>query len=110
LWDEVVHVGEPLAIVVANNRYVAEDAAALVDVEYDIHTRRGYARRLGNPRPPFTATRRTICSPIRCRLWRRRGGVCARRMSFMRNALAASRRRPFHQIRGAVAQSQWKIG
>jgi len=34
--DEVVHVGEPVAVVVAVNRYVAEDAAALVNVEYDI--------------------------------------------------------------------------
>jgi carbon-monoxide dehydrogenase large subunit len=33
--DEVVHVGEPVAIVVAESRYVAEDAAALVEVDYD---------------------------------------------------------------------------
>ena len=33
--DEVVHVGEPVAIVVAESRYVAEDAAALVAVDYD---------------------------------------------------------------------------
>ena len=33
---EVVYVGEPIAIVVANTRYVAEDAAAMVFVEYDI--------------------------------------------------------------------------
>src|SRR6185369_124956 len=32
---EVVHVGEPIAIVVAENRYVAEDAAALVEIAYD---------------------------------------------------------------------------
>jgi carbon-monoxide dehydrogenase large subunit len=32
---EVVHVGEPVAIVVADSRYLAEDAAVLVDVEYD---------------------------------------------------------------------------
>jgi len=34
--DEVVHVGEPVAIVVADNRYIAEDAAALVDVAYEL--------------------------------------------------------------------------
>ncbi len=34
--DEVVHVGEPVAIVVAETRYVAEDAAELVTVDYDI--------------------------------------------------------------------------
>jgi carbon-monoxide dehydrogenase large subunit len=33
--DEVVHVGEPVAIVVADSRYIAEDAMALVDVDYD---------------------------------------------------------------------------
>ncbi len=32
---ETVHVGEPIAVVVANDRYSAEDAAALVDVDYD---------------------------------------------------------------------------
>lgn len=33
--DEVVHVGEPIAIVVAASRYLAEDAAALVNVDYE---------------------------------------------------------------------------
>ena len=32
---EVSYVGEPVAIVLADNRYIAEDAAALVDVDYD---------------------------------------------------------------------------
>ncbi len=32
---EVSYVGETVAIVIADNRYVAEDAAALVDVDYD---------------------------------------------------------------------------
>jgi aerobic carbon-monoxide dehydrogenase large subunit len=33
--DEAVHVGEPVALVVAESRYLAEDAAALVDVDYE---------------------------------------------------------------------------
>jgi carbon-monoxide dehydrogenase large subunit len=33
---EVAFVGEPIALMVAENRYLAEDAAALVDVTYDI--------------------------------------------------------------------------
>jgi carbon-monoxide dehydrogenase large subunit len=33
---EVSYVGEPVAIVLADSRYVAEDAAALVDVDYDL--------------------------------------------------------------------------
>jgi carbon-monoxide dehydrogenase large subunit len=33
--DEVVHVGEPIAVVVADNRYIAEDAAQLVEIDFD---------------------------------------------------------------------------
>src|SRR5712692_3342137 len=33
---EVSYVGEPVAMVVAGDRYVAEDAAALVVVDYDV--------------------------------------------------------------------------
>jgi carbon-monoxide dehydrogenase large subunit len=34
--DEVCYVGEPIAIVVADTRYRAEDAAALIEVDYDV--------------------------------------------------------------------------
>ena len=33
--DEVVHVGEPVAVVITDDRYAAEDAAALLNVDYD---------------------------------------------------------------------------
>ncbi|MCC6887880.1 MAG: xanthine dehydrogenase family protein molybdopterin-binding subunit [Hyphomicrobiales bacterium] len=33
--DEVAYVGEAVAVVIADNRYVAEDAAALVTVDYE---------------------------------------------------------------------------
>jgi carbon-monoxide dehydrogenase large subunit len=33
--DRVRYVGEPVAVVIAENRYLAEDAAELVDVEYE---------------------------------------------------------------------------
>ena len=33
--SEVVHVGEPVAMVLASDRYVAEDAASMVMVDYD---------------------------------------------------------------------------
>ncbi len=33
--EEVAYVGEPVAVVIADDRYVAEDAAALVAVEYE---------------------------------------------------------------------------
>ncbi|MEE2998194.1 MAG: xanthine dehydrogenase family protein molybdopterin-binding subunit, partial [Pseudomonadota bacterium] len=34
--SEVCHVGEAIAVVVAENRYIAEDVAAIVEVDYDI--------------------------------------------------------------------------
>ena len=33
--DEVTYVGEPVAVVIADNRYIAEDASTLVDVNYE---------------------------------------------------------------------------
>ena len=33
---EVAYVGETIALVVAENRYIAEDAAALVEIDYDL--------------------------------------------------------------------------
>lgn len=33
--DDVYHVGQAIAFVVAENRYIAEDAVALIDVEYE---------------------------------------------------------------------------
>ena len=34
--EEVCYVGEPVAMVVADTRYIAEDAAALIEVDWDI--------------------------------------------------------------------------
>ncbi|MFM9884420.1 MAG: xanthine dehydrogenase family protein molybdopterin-binding subunit [Burkholderiales bacterium] len=34
-WDKVRHVGEAVAVVVAESAYLAEDAAELVEIEYD---------------------------------------------------------------------------
>ncbi len=34
--DEVCYVGEPVAAVIADTRYIAEDAAQLVEVDYDV--------------------------------------------------------------------------
>ncbi len=41
---EVLYVGEPVAVVVAEDRYIAEDAAALVAVEYDVLASAGDCR------------------------------------------------------------------
>ena len=34
--DEVTYVGEPVAVVIADNRYIAEDAVAMIEIEYEI--------------------------------------------------------------------------
>ena len=33
---EVLYVGEPVAVVVADDRYIAEDASALVSIDYEV--------------------------------------------------------------------------
>jgi carbon-monoxide dehydrogenase large subunit len=49
---EVAYVGETVAIVVAESRYVAEDAAALVEVDYDLLTPVGDCRKAAEPGSP----------------------------------------------------------
>jgi len=63
--DEVVHVGEPVAIVIAVDRYVAEDAAALVEVDYEpLPAIAGLSKtRWRKGRHAHTAIHRTISSP-----------------------------------------------
>ncbi|MBO0712966.1 MAG: xanthine dehydrogenase family protein molybdopterin-binding subunit, partial [Acetobacteraceae bacterium] len=34
--DEACFVGEPIALVIAESRYIAEDAAALVDIDFEV--------------------------------------------------------------------------
>jgi carbon-monoxide dehydrogenase large subunit len=34
--DRVCHVGDPIAVVIADNRYIAEDGVGLVEIDYDI--------------------------------------------------------------------------
>ncbi len=43
--DEVHFVGEPIALVMAESRYIAEDAAALVDIDYEVLGAAGDCRR-----------------------------------------------------------------
>ena len=48
---EVSYVGEPVALVVADDRYIAEDAAALVAVDYDIQPFVADVRKAANSPP-----------------------------------------------------------
>jgi carbon-monoxide dehydrogenase large subunit len=59
---EVSYVGEPVALVLAADRYVAEDAAALVDVDYDVLASVGDCREAARPGAP--AVRREITSNV----------------------------------------------
>jgi len=50
--DEVCYVGQTIAVVVAENRYVAEDAAQLVQVEYEVLPAVVDARQARDPLSP----------------------------------------------------------
>ncbi len=59
--DEVNHVGEPVVMVVARDRYLAEDACQRIVVEYEPAATRGRSRRRaggGAHRPPRRARQR----------------------------------------------------
>lgn len=51
--DEVCHVGEAIAIVIADDRYIAEDAAALVDIDFDILPASADAEQAAQPGSPL---------------------------------------------------------
>ena len=55
--DEARFVGDPIALIVADNRYIAEDAMELVDVEYDALPAVVVLR--GGRRPGLVRSRRT---------------------------------------------------
>jgi carbon-monoxide dehydrogenase large subunit len=59
---EVSYVGEAVAVVVADNRYVAEDAAALVDVQYEVLPCISDCRDAGLPDAPLV--RRELSSNV----------------------------------------------
>src|SRR5215475_11119891 len=59
---EVSYVGECVAIVIADNRYLAEDAAALVEVDYDVLTPVADCRKAVEPGSP--TARRELNSNI----------------------------------------------
>ncbi len=59
---EVSYVGEPVALVLANNRYTAEDGAGLVDVDYEVLPAAGDCR--GAIRPGAPTVRRELSSNV----------------------------------------------
>ena len=74
--DEVRFVGDPVALVLAVNRYVAEDAAELVDVDYEplpavVDYTTAEARRNARPREPRVQPHRRARRPSRVRARRR---------------------------------------
>jgi carbon-monoxide dehydrogenase large subunit len=57
--DEVAYVGEPVAVVIANTRYGAEDAASLVAVDYEVLPAVADCRRAVEPGAPVAHVQRT---------------------------------------------------
>ena len=53
---EVCHVGEPIAVVIAENRYIAEDAASLVNIDYAILPASADAEKAIEPGSPLAHT------------------------------------------------------
>ena len=89
--DVVRYVGEPVAVVVARDRYVARDAADLINVEYDalpavVDPERALT---GEPAVLPTPTSRTTRPSGRCRA----GPAPRRRASTTRRSSRRSRRR-----------------
>src|SRR5215472_4167501 len=59
---EVSYVGEPVAIVLATSRYLAEDAASLVEADYEVVAAAGDCRKAALPDAP--AVRREVSSNV----------------------------------------------
>ncbi len=102
---EVVHVGEPIAIVVADCRARAEDAAALVAIDYDVLPAVSDCRDALAAGAPVRPSRRRTQSAGRVHhgVWRRGARLRPGAAPFRRRDLVRPRRRPFDRGRGAVA-------
>jgi carbon-monoxide dehydrogenase large subunit len=90
---EVVHVGEPIAVVVAESRHAAEDAAAQVAIDYDVLPAVVDAEAALAPNAPTAHFRRRV----RSRLWRRRRGLRGG-AGVSREIPHRSRRQPFDRM------------
>jgi carbon-monoxide dehydrogenase large subunit len=87
---EVSYVGEPVALVVAESRYVAEDAAAAVEVDYDAQPAAVDCREALRPGAP--AVRRELAS----------NNIASFKVSY--GDLAAAFASPKHLVRTALWQ------
>ncbi len=93
--DEVCYVGQPVAVVIADTRYLAEDAAAALIPQYDVLPAAvGLPRRCRRQRAARAQRSRLECRlDVSLELWRRRRRLRGRRACFQGRALAAPRRR-----------------
>jgi aerobic carbon-monoxide dehydrogenase large subunit len=66
--DKVRYVGEPVAVVVAEDRYVAEDVAELVDVDYEPLPAVADAERAMEPDAPILHEETNVCDTLEYRI------------------------------------------
>ena len=125
--DEVCYVGQAVAVVIADSRYIAEDAAALVAVDYDVLPaverlpRGGEARRAARPFRPRRQRRRRRCSMaygdvdaafakaahvFEERIWLHRGGGMAMETRAVAASHDAGERSPHRLVVDADAASR----
>ena len=108
--DEVCYVGQPVAVVIADTRYIAEDAAAALIIQYDVLPAAADCRvaiERGRPaRPQRPRLEYRLHVPLG--LWRHRRRLRRRRARLRGGDLAAPRRR--HGDRNARGARQSRPG
>jgi aerobic carbon-monoxide dehydrogenase large subunit len=105
---EVSYVGEAIALILADNRYLAEDAAALVAVDYDVLPAAADCRKAAAPDAP--AVRRELNSNIAATYKVAYGDVDAafRKAAHVFHAELWQHRGAAHPIEGRGLVAEWR--
>ena len=107
---EVCYVGQTIAVVIADNRYLAEDAAAAVAVDFEVLPAVSDCRDAAKPGAACAHSdlASNIAAVVPMSLWRRRRGICARGARVRGGVVASSRRR--HDARRARRARELRSG
>ena len=104
--DEVHYVGQTIAMVVADSRYIAEDALELIEADFDRCRRSSTSRRRSRTaRRGRTRSSRATSAPTSCRWWAILTPRSPRRRSRSRSATSSSAQRGMAmETRGVLAK------